>query len=192
MLGAYIAALILGGGLLLLSLLAGHGGHDHDLDATDHDLHAGDHGHGLGDHGSLGDWLFVVLSLRFWTFFLAFAGGTGTILTALGDFSPAVVGVTSAMAGLACGGTAAALFRYLGKEDGPAPASTEEFVGRSAKVTVPVSAARPGKVLLSFGNEVKERIAYGPASEGEIAVGEEVLVLETKDGALVVARGGRS
>src|SRR5436190_17778919 len=86
MLVVYLITLIVGGALLALSLvLGGHG--DADAHGGDADAHGGDAhaGSADGDHGSALDaftgW-FPITSLRFWTFFSAFFGLTGTILGA--------------------------------------------------------------------------------------------------------------
>lgn len=196
MLGPYIGALLFGGVLLALSLLAGHDDGDADGHAGadghgDADGHADSHGHGdshaspaAGHHGegALGGFLSTFASLRFWTFFFAFAGATGLALTLLG----LPTGVTAAAAGVmggVCGGFAAWAFRYLGRNQLSSSLSSEDWIGRSAKVTVPLSPDRPGKILLSFDNEVKEILALSAgASDGAIGVGEEVLVVSMADG----------
>lgn len=77
MLGVYIFAMVLGGGLLLLSQLAGdqdHGG------AGDHGGGGGgDHGHDVGVHGP-GELLLGFFRPRNLIFFLAAFGLTGTLL----------------------------------------------------------------------------------------------------------------
>ena len=201
MLGPYIGALLFGGLLLALSLFAGgdedadgdghvdtdvhgdadvHGDLDADVDA-DVDAHAGhdhSHDHAFGDSAILS----TFASLRFWTFFFAFAGGTGVPLTLLG-LPAVVVAVAALVMGGVSGGFAAWAFRYLGRNQLSSSLSADDWIGRTAKVVVPVSHERPGKILLSFDNEVKELVALSAgASDGAIAVGEEVIVVSLSDG----------
>lgn len=203
LLGPYIGALLFGGLLLALSLFAGgdedadgdghadldgHGdldGHaDADIDAeADFDAHghAGldhSHDHALGDSAVLS----TFASLRFWTFFFAFGGGTGVPLTLLG-LPPVVVAIAAAVMGGVSGGFAAWAFRYLGRNQLSSSLSADDWIGRTAKVVVPVSHERPGKILLSFDNEVKELVALSAGvSDGAIGVGEEVIVVSMNDG----------
>ena len=194
MLGPYIGALLFGGLLLALSLFAGGGedadgdghadggadGHgDADADAGVHGGHDA-HGHLLASEGSA--LLSTFASLRFWTFFFAFAGGTGVTLTLLG--LPAVVTALAAVAmGGISGGFAAWAFRYLGRNQLTSSLTSEDWIGRTAKVVVPVSHVRPGKILMSFDNEVKELVALSAGtSDGAIGVGEEVIVVSMTDG----------
>src|SRR5262245_29149243 len=74
----YLAALILGGGTILLQLLAGGDGHD----GADADGDHGDQG-GHGGHGDAG-LVPIFLSLRFWTFGLLGFGLAGSLLHYLG------------------------------------------------------------------------------------------------------------
>lgn len=192
MLGPYIGALLFGGLLLALSLFAG--GHD-DADGDGHaDGHGDGHGDGHADghshaaqvahaHGGAADgFLSTFASLRFWTFFFAFGGATGLALTILG-LPSGVTGAAAGVMGGVAGGFAAWAFRYIGKNSLSSALSSEDWIGRTAKVTVPVSAERPGKILLTFDNEVKELLALSAgASDGAIGVGEEVLVVSMADG----------
>lgn len=202
MLGPYIGAFLFGGLLLAISLIAGghddadgdadgDGGHDGHGDAeadADADAHADVDGHGGHDshsHPLAADgnaFLSTFASLRFWTFFFAFAGGTGIALTLLG-LPSFVTAVAAAVMGGTSGGFAAWAFRYLGRNQLTSSLSSEDWIGRTAKVVVPVSDVRPGKILMSFDNEVKELVALSAGtSDGAIGVGEEVIVVSMTDG----------
>jgi membrane protein implicated in regulation of membrane protease activity len=174
----YLASLVLGGILLGSSLvLGGHG----DGDVSGGDL---EHDPGHPEVGaSAADFVIGAFrSLRFWTFFFAFAGGTGIALTLLG-LPSVVTAVAAAVMGATSGGFAAWAFRYLGRNNVSSSLSSEDWIGRTAKVVVPVSDTRPGKVLLSFDNEVKELVAMSAgASDGAIGIGEEVIVVSMHDG----------
>lgn len=193
MLGPYIAAFLFGGILLAISLMAG--GHD-DADGGDHgdadaDAHAdgevdahADHGHDSGgkDVAAGTGFLSTFASLRFWTFFLAFGGGAGIAFTLLG-LPSIVTAIAAGMMGAVSGGFAAWAFRTLGRKDLSSSLSADDWIGRTGKVTVPVSPDRPGKIFLSFENEVKELVALSAgAADGSIGVGEEVIVVSMADG----------
>ena len=190
--------MLFGGILLAISLIAGghedadgdgHADHDHgeaDADAHadgDADAHA-DHGHHSGgkDVAAGSSFLSTFASLRFWTFFLAFGGASGFALTLLG-LPSIVTAVAAAMIGSASGGFAAWAFRKLGRKDLSSALSSDDWIGRTGKVTVPMSPERAGKIFLSFENEVKELVAMpAGAADGAIGVGEEVIVVSMIDG----------
>ena len=205
LLGPYIGALLFGGVLLALSLFAG--GHDDAAgDAHGHGDGHGD-GHGEGDleadggeahadgghdshgaqvahehGGAIDGFLSTFASLRFWTFFFAFGGATGLALTILG-LPTVVTAIAAGVMGGVAGGFAAWAFRYIAKNSLSSSLSSEDWIGRTAKVTVPVSPVRPGKILITFDNEVKELLALSAGeSDGAIGVGEEVLIVSMTDG----------
>jgi membrane protein implicated in regulation of membrane protease activity len=213
-LGVYLAALIFGGGMLLLSVMGGHesahggGGHDaaghagggHIGGQSGHGLHAGGgHAHGVG-HAAHGagqaaqkaataaggsDLLAIFLSLRFWTFFLACGGLSGVLLTLVGvPEGPAAA--MAASSGLVLGTFSAWALLRLSRAQLSSALGAEDWIGRNGRVTVPVSAARAGKVRLEFDGEVVDFIATAAESEGELGVGTEVIVVELVDGVVKV------
>ena len=186
MLGVYLAALIVGGGLLLLSLAGGHG---HDLHAGGHDAHGSGHdAHGHHDvRGGGSDFLALFASLRFWTFFLASGGLTGLILRVIGLAEPIPLAVAVAD-GFGLGLAAALLFRRMSTEQLSSARSTEDWIGKTGKVTIPVSAAHPGKIRLELDDEVVDLIARAAEAEGELPVGEEVMIVEMDDDTALVSR----
>ena len=141
MLYVYLACLIIGGILLVASLLAGaiQSDADADVDADidadvdadvdadidadvdadvdadiDHDVdadHAADHSH---DVDAAGFWL-PFLSVRFWVFGLSFFGLCGTLLTVI-DHGPIVTPIVSVLVGLFCGTVAAYVVPSTGVE----------------------------------------------------------------------------
>lgn len=148
MFSLYLFALIVGGGLLLFSLL---GGSDH---------HAGDVGHGDLDHGhgdaGAGKWL----SLRTLIYFLFVFGGVGAILTK--SWSPAMMPVILALsigAGAIVGVGASAAFAYLRRTDSGYRDSDESFIGRSARVTLPIGEGGAGKIMVGRGDRTFELLA---------------------------------
>lgn len=236
--GLYTFALIVGGGLLMVSLLAGgdHGevdadhdvdfdhdvdlDHDFDLDADadfdadfdhdvdlDHDVEIEhdvelehevelDHDAELehdADHATVhaaqqastfsgADFFTIFLSLRFWTFFLAFGGGVGLATTLLKLLPPVGTAVFAAIAGLLCGGLGAGVVRYLQRDDVDSAVGRSDLLGKSGRVTVRVKRDSPGKIKIDLDDHVREILAL---SDGEaIGVGEEVLVINIEKSGL--------
>jgi hypothetical protein len=150
MLTIYLAALAIGGTLLAASIFLG--GHHHGHDA--------DHGHG-GDsaEGALLDWL-PVASLRFWTFFLAFAGATGAALLLAGA-APGRLG-TAALAlgvGYASGLAAVVVVRRLRAAHVDSGIDRKKLIGLSGRVLVEVARDTTGKVRVGLGASVEDLMA---------------------------------
>ncbi|MEM9489352.1 MAG: hypothetical protein AAGC55_09420 [Myxococcota bacterium] len=165
----YLIALALGGTFVVASLLFGGDG-DLDMDAdadldmeldadadaeVDADADAdADSAHGGLAIGGVLAWL-PITSLRFWTFFLAFFGLTGTVLSAfelLAD--PLAIAVIASCLGYATGWTTVAVIRHLTRNQHSSTVSASDYVGASGTVMVPVERGQIGKVRL----EVKGRV----------------------------------
>lgn len=177
----YLGSMLIGGVLVALSVLGGDHGHN-DLDGDAADGGAGDHGSGAAD-AVLG-WL-PLASFRFWTFFAAFFGLTGTALTMLGTASPVVVGAAVAV-GYASG---LMLTRALRRLQATTDSSLGEadLVGAGAVVLLPVGGGRTGKVRLHIKGRTVDLLAE--SEEAEMAAGERVLVIGAPAGGhVVVAR----
>lgn len=193
-LGIYVAALIFGGGLLALSVFGGGeeadadgdaeiGGAELDADAgadLDADADAGGGG-GADDVHAASDFLTIFVSLRFWTFLLGFGGLTGLLLTILGVAEPIGM-IASAGMGAVCGTVATLAVRALSRGQISSSLGQDDWIGRSGRVVLPVSAARAGKIRLEFEHEVKDVMALAAGDEGELAIGQDVIVVEMVDG----------
>ncbi|MDH5589563.1 MAG: hypothetical protein OEZ65_00155 [Gemmatimonadota bacterium] len=154
MLSIYVFSLVLGGGLLLLSLfgdavgdgLDGDLGVDIDLDADlDVDLDTDvDTGPGLAPK---------LFSLRMFTYMLFGFGAVGEVLSWVG-FDPA--GITtiglSAMGAVAAGVMVQTVFRYLDATDSGAHPGEGSLVGLAGRVTIPITAASPGSIVVHRGD----------------------------------------
>jgi membrane protein implicated in regulation of membrane protease activity len=185
MLSLYLIALLVGGFLLALSMFGGHDadadvGADADVDA-DADI---DGGHD-GFDAALA-WL-PVASLRFWTFFAAFFGLTGLVLD-LGKLTGPWLGLgLAASVGYLCGASMTAIVRRLRRERVDSSLSADDCVGETARVVLPVSSGRAGKIRLEIKGRTIELVAETD-EESELAVGQSCMVYEIKDGHAVVAR----
>lgn len=182
---AYLFALILGGVLLTASiLLGGHGEGDAGADVdADADADPGGHDHlpVLADHpGDISgfDAFWALRSLRFWTFFLAFFGLTGLVLDGLGLVDSALVSALVALGmGAGTGFVAAGLLRWLGRDESGAIASSGDYVGKTARVLVPVRKGGVGKVRLELRGSSVDVLATTDEEPG-FAAQERALIIE--------------
>lgn len=196
MLVVYLIAVIVGGVLVTLSIFSGADGHSADHGAGGHDAgqSIGDDADGGGDHIVLTDallsWL-PVASLRFWIFFAAFFGLTGTALTVFGAAGPIATAVTSVAIGYASGLLLTRSIRALTRSAADSSVSEDDLVGATALVLVAVSTGRTGKVRLELKARSIDLLAETEEA-GEMAAGERVLVIAApRAGHVVVARAGR-
>lgn len=190
----YIGALVFGGVLLGSSILLG--GHDDaDVDGGDFDKDFdfdgdvdadGDLDKDIDLDGDIGIfWIFR--SLRFWTFFLAFFGLTGVLLEGLGLVASEMVtlGLSIGMGALVGIGGAAAI-RALMKDETADAAHEGNFIGKSAKVVVPVKPGGVGKVRVEVKGQMVDVLA---TTDGEVITSDdEVLIVEMEGTRAKVAR----
>ncbi|MDL2344146.1 NfeD family protein [Deinococcus sp. MIMF12] len=158
----YLLCLIVGGGLLVLSLV---GGHDHDA-PTDHP-----------EAGDLASWF----SLRSLVSFAAFFGLAGTVagLLGLGGMGQLVMALVT---GLAVGGFTAFAFR-LARTRGEVSGAAGRLTGRTGKVLVAPTPGRLGKVAVTVSGQIEQALAR---SVDPLKVGDAVIVLGVQGGVLDV------
>ncbi len=187
MLAVFVTSLILGGGLLVLSLVTGggddHGAGDGDGDFDSHDHH-GHEGLGLGQ-------ALPITSLSFWTFFLAFFGLTGALLTVLGLVPSAIITTAlSAALGYGLGLTATRVIRKLRTQQIDSSVSPKDLFGALGTVLLPVVRGQPGKVRLQLKGRLADFIAVTDESAPLQAKARVVVQEVLSDGTLkVVALG---
>ena len=144
---AYLVSLIVGGVLLGASILLGGKDLDADADAdvdldvdadadADLDLDAdadGEFDKDVGGHGDFSGFLFMFLSLRFWTFFLAFFGLTGLVLDGLSLVSSEWLGFGLALGmGFGTGALAMRVIRMLGSATSGSAVRSTHYSGKTA------------------------------------------------------------
>lgn len=196
LLSLYVGALIIGGGMLGASALMSGGDGDHDHDA-DHDMDHGGHDHDHGDHDDghigTGDALWMpILSLRFWTFFLAFFGLTGALLTGLSTLGlvsgPWWVTLALALAlGFGSGYGVSALIRSLKHERVNSEVVPEvDYVGKVGEVLLDVAPGDPGHVRLDVKGTSIDLPAIVESGAPRLARGKRVLVTGWEQGRLQV------
>jgi hypothetical protein len=193
MLGIYLLAAILGGGLLVFSLLGG-GDHDaghgdasgldagHDFDHGGHDVGAG-HDAGAGheiQQGWAGELVLGLFRPRNLTFFLAGFGITGTLVTLLTSASTLGAFIPSLGMGLAAMLATHVTFVWLTRSDSAVDAvSDSDLEGCVARVVVPLSPEGRGQIVCRVGDHTVYVTAV--LSEGYADVlppGREVVVLD--------------
>lgn len=182
MMAVYLFSLIVGGGLLLLSLLGGEGG-DLEVDgALELD--------GLGDAADVGgagdapdaSAASKIFSLRGLIYALFGFGGTGVALTGLGIGGSSTL-VSAIVTGILSGAMVSIVFGYLRRTDSGAKVGDEALEGLTGHVVLPMDAESPGAVVVIRG-ERRLRLRALPHStvEGDPSAWKRVLVVEVQDG----------
>jgi hypothetical protein len=183
----FLISLIVGGGLLAVSMFAGDADMDTDLD-LDVDLDAGLDGDfdGGDPHG------FRLLSLRAVSYFLFGAGAAGTAMLYLSDSSVLVATGVALVVGLALAFLVDGVFRYLKRTESGGTTPESKYVGLSARVTIPFRPGGSGKVLVTRGSRTQELVAR-PYDPDATAVEEwtDVLIVAMDQGQALVAPAGR-
>jgi membrane protein implicated in regulation of membrane protease activity len=170
----YLGCLAFGGLFLAATIVGGHGdGADHG--GADHQIHDA--------HGP-SQWL-PLLSIRFWTFFVAFFGLTGSALTALGGLAAALVPALAAGAGLGAGVVASRFLGGLAGRPLGLVASSAAHVGREGVLLLPVSRGQRGKIRLTIGGASTDLVAETEGGE-TLAAGTEAMVVEMRGAVAVV------
>jgi len=161
----YAVALVVGGGIVLLQVLAGA---DHHIGTADASLDA--------HHAPTGPGL---LSTRSITFAVFAFGLVGTPLHAFGLASPTVVLAVAAASGVVAGLVAGLAFRALGHGGASGEAAFHEAKGQRARVLVPCARARRGKIRARIKGQLVDMMAT--TDEPQIAAGREVLIVDIHD-----------
>jgi membrane protein implicated in regulation of membrane protease activity len=211
-LGIYILAAMVGGGLLVFSVLSGahdggdvdvHGldvdaaGFDADLagvdvdvsgvDVAGADVHVGgldaDHDVDVG-HGGAGALVLGFFRPRNLIFFLAAFGITGTVLTVTNASTPDATVLLS----LAMGGGALllthSLFSWLRRSEvGIDTVGDREMEGHTARVVLPMAPGEPGRVVCTIAD--REYYLTARVSKDvtkQLVAGSEVVILGIRDG----------
>ncbi len=201
-------ALVLGGGLLLVSTLghllgdafgdqagaptdgadAGQADVQVDSDAACGDADADtDQGAGV-HHAHIDQQGFRFLSLRTATYFLFGFGAAGVLLTyAWKGTHPVIAGATGIACGLLAAWLSASLFHWVGAGDSGALAGDRALVGATGVVVLPLPANGTGKVLVHSAGRELELLARPIASApGDPGTWKGVMVVDVADGVAVV------
>jgi hypothetical protein len=171
MLGFYLFAAILGGGLLVLSTF----GHDSDGDV------------GGGHHGP-GEMVLGFFRPRNLIFFLAAFGLTGTALTLIGRAGTFTAALAVAM-GLLAMSASHAIFAYLASSDSAADVLDDrDLEGSSARVVLPVTPGAKGRVVCVIaGREQYLTAQLAQGTTDALNTGREVVIVGVHKGVAQVA-----
>ena len=161
---AYVLALVVGGGLLLVQAISG-GHHDVETGAAPDVQH---HGAGPG-----------VLSLRSAIYGLFTFGFVGAALHIPRLATPGAALGLAALSGLAAMVGAGLTFSRLGSVDASGAASLAQATGRRARVLLACAADRPGKIRVEVGGQQVDMKAT--SAGGVIPAGAEVVVVEVRE-----------
>jgi hypothetical protein len=203
MLVLYVVALGIGGTLVAASLLLGSNDHDVDADAdfdTDFDAdvdvdadadldgdHDFSHADGVGMDAVMA-WL-PFMSMRFWTFFLAFFGLTGASLTlaeAIGD--KILIAIIAGVIGYAAGVTVVSAIRKLRKDEVDSSVAESDYVGSTGVITIAVGKGKTGKVRVEVKGRTVELLAQ-TEDDATYAIKQSVLIYGVnEDGNVLVTR----
>jgi membrane protein implicated in regulation of membrane protease activity len=162
---------------------------DADVDVdVDADVDADVDGHAEVDAAGAGGlaevWL-PFISLRFWVFFLAFFGITGTVLSLFALSGKWTTLAASLVMGCVVGFTAAFVIQRLKKQVLGVVADERSYKGTEGTVLLPISAGSDGKVRLTIQGQTVDLPARTDAKE-QLSVGSSVLVIDYTDNRLVV------
>jgi membrane protein implicated in regulation of membrane protease activity len=185
----YLFCLIVGGGLLLFSLLGHHEGGGADAHAevdarADTDTDAGPATH-LGHETDIAS---DFLSIRSLVYLLSGFGATGLLLETLTDASAGTAMVWSLATGLVAALAAAVVYGWLKRsESGRMPDTSDYLVGLSAQVVLPVLDQRRGKVrVIAAGREIELLARLHGREDAECPRGSTVVIVDVQgDTALV-------
>jgi hypothetical protein len=172
LLAGYIASMILGGALLVSSLVFDHHGGGHEVD------HAGQAA--TGTHG-----VSFALSLRFWTYLLAFGGATGLLLHSFAHLGEPLAFGLSVLIG-AVSGLAAQFVVYKMSSDAGGTVSQRELVFKLGNMLLPAAPGISSRVRVTANNSSIDLIAI--TDDSSLAARDEVVILEIKDGVARVTK----
>lgn len=178
----YWVCLIVGGGLIVISSVAGgdaDAGFDADLD-VDLDVDTG-HAHA----SALTSWF----SIQFVVFFLAMFGVVGVTMTHLTQRTSGVVLTLAISAGLLVGQGVHQLLRKLRRSSGDSTPKVADYVNKLARVTITVANEKKGEIALRVGRSDRFIAALARHSDDTFSPDQQVGVVAYRDGvAEVVSR----
>ncbi len=182
MISAYIFSLVVGGGLLTLSLFGDLFGGDAELDAgADIDVDAD----GIGDGAEIAK----LLSLRSLVYALFGFGGSGLVLSfTLGG--GLVTGMIALAMGLGSGALVGTVFGYLKRTEAGQIQGEAELSGLTGEVLLPIGPGETGEVRIRSGDRryrIRARADDESGPDAELEAGRAIMVVDVKEGVARVA-----
>ena len=176
MISVYLLCLIVGGGLLLFSLVGGVDGADADADV---------------DAGADGDWggMREFLSIRALFYFLAGFGATGTLLERFTTTPSTNAFFFALLIGALAAAAVGAVYGWLrASESGVVSLDNDYLIGLPARVILPVVHGHRGKVrLLSRGREIELLARLHGVEDADCMRGDTVVIVEVDGDTALVA-----
>lgn len=185
MLTAYIFSLVVGGGLLALTLFGDLFGGDVDVDAD-----AGIDLDGDADVLSGGSEIAKLLSLRSLVYALFGFGGAGVVLHLI--WAGAQPGLTALIAGgmgLGSGALVSTVFGYLKRTEAGAIQGERSLVGLRGEVVMAIDDGGTGAVRIRSGERryrMRARADHPSGAAQTIEAGRSVVVVDVTDGVALV------
>jgi membrane protein implicated in regulation of membrane protease activity len=172
---AYLGAFLVGLVLLAASLLGT--GHDH---AVSHD--------GDGDASPA----FALLSVRVWTYILAFGGATGLLVRLVAREKEPLPAIAAVVVGVLAAAMARMLIRRAAGHGESGTVRSADLVGKTGDVVVPFAGSATGKVRVRVAGSDVDLLAT--TADGEpLEKRDEVLIIEMRDeGTAIVTRNPAS
>jgi membrane protein implicated in regulation of membrane protease activity len=197
----YLAGLATGGILLLFSLAGGAdadaGDADAELDAEggEAEAEADDAHHGGSAHGrmalsALALTALPIRSLRFWTFFLAFGGLAGTLLSWLAPLGSLAVAILAAAVGYGAGVGATILLRWAQRDQVSSTLRPAQCVGASGTVLLPVAPGARGRIRVALEDQVVDFDAE-TEDEDSLDLAEPVVVYAVREDGVALVTSTR-
>lgn len=187
MLAAYIFSLVVGGGLLALTLFG-------DFFDSNVDADAGIDLDGDTDVAVDGSEVAKLLSLRALVYTLFGFGGAGVVLSLI--WGGAQPGLTAALAtgmGLGSGVLVTTVFGYLRRTEAGEMQGEEALVGLRGEVVMTIAGGDTGEVRIRSGERqfrMRARSDDPTEADGILEAGRPVMVVDVKDGVAHVAPVG--
>ncbi len=124
--------------------------------------------------------------MRFWTFFLSAFGLTGMLLKGFGLAGEIPTLITALSMGGLSGFTAAWVIKKLSEDDAGRAAGSADYIGKSAKVMVPVRSGSVGKIRVRVKGQQVDLLAV--TDDEALTSEDEVIVIEMDGTRARVAR----
>jgi len=135
-----------------------------------------------GHDDGLAGVMFRLLPLSSIAFVFAAFGVCGLALGAT-DANEGTRFMAAAGAGLVAGALNSTLFAYLRRSESGTEVDDDQLAGRIARVVVPLSGDRRGRIAVTVGGQQIHLSALAaPAGAAELGVGDSVLVVEVRRG----------
>jgi hypothetical protein len=162
-----------------------------DLDAGGLDMDAGHldvdaaHAELDADAGHLAAKIFSIRTLFYSLFGF---GSVGTLLTYLWSGNPFITAAFAVLSGISSGAVINAAFNYVRRSESGMLQAETAYAGISGRVTLPIRAEYPGRVVVERGGRrVELRALPHPSAQGDPSKWKSVLIVEMEKGVARVA-----